>query len=123
MEIVAMDYKVYASVMGVCKNVLPGMYVNAMIQSTSNKVTTLPSDAVVTFDEKQYIFIFDKDKVENNKPFTEYRMITVQKGVSEGGFTQVILPPDFNIKSAKIVIKGAYNLLSAKKNSGEMSCS
>ncbi len=116
-------YKVYASVMGVCKNVLPGMYVNAMIQSTSNKVTTLPSDAVVTFDEKQYIFIFDKDKVENNKPFTEYRMITVQKGVSEGGFTQVILPPDFNIKSAKIVIKGAYNLLSAKKNSGEMSCS
>lgn len=116
-------YKVYATIPGVCKNVLPGMYVNAIIQATSSKVTALPSEAVVTFDEKHYIFIFEKDKVENNKPFTEYRMITVQKGVTEGGFTEVILPPGFNIKSTKVVVKGAYNLLSAKKNAGEMSCS
>ena len=116
-------YKVYASVPGVCKNVLPGMYVNAVIQTTSSKVTALPSDAVVTFDEKQYIFIVDKTKIENNNPFTEYRMIVVQKGVTEGGFTEVILPPDFKIIAAKVVLKGAYNLLSAKKNAGEMSCS
>ena len=116
-------YKVYASIPGVCKNVLPGMYVNAIIQSNSNKVTSLPSDAVVTFDEKQYIFIFVKDKIENNQPFTEYRMIAVQKGVTEGGFTEVILPNDFNIESVRVVTKGAYNLLSAKKNAGEMSCS
>ncbi len=116
-------YKVYASVPGVCKNVLPGMYVNAVIQTTSSKVTALPSDAVVTFDEKQYIFIVDKTKIENNNPFTEYRMIVVQKGVTEGGFTEVILPADFNIIAAKVVLKGAYNLLSAKKNAGEMSCS
>ncbi|MEI7524245.1 MAG: efflux RND transporter periplasmic adaptor subunit [Mariniphaga sp.] len=116
-------YKVYASVPGVCKNVLPGMYVNAVIQTTSSKVTALPSDAVVTFDEKQYIFIVDKTKIENNNPFTEYRMIVVQKGVTEGGFTEVILPADFNIRAAKVVLKGAYNLLSAKKNAGEMSCS
>ena len=50
-------------------------------------------------------------------------MIVVQKGVTEGGFTEVILPPDFNIIAAKVVLKGAYNLLSAKKNAGEMSCS
>ncbi len=116
-------YKVYASIPGVCKNVLPGMYVNAIIQSNSNKVTSLPSDAVVTFDEKQYIFIVVKDKIENNQPFTEYRMIAVQKGVTEGGFTEVILPNDFNIESVRVVTKGAYNLLSAKKNAGEMSCS
>jgi cobalt-zinc-cadmium efflux system membrane fusion protein len=34
----------------------------------------------------------------------------------------VILPEGFNIQTAKVVIKGAYNLLSAKKNAGEMSC-
>jgi len=34
----------------------------------------------------------------------------------------VILPDGFDIQSAKVVIKGAYNLLSAKKNAGEMSC-
>jgi cobalt-zinc-cadmium efflux system membrane fusion protein len=42
--------------------------------------------------------------------------------VSDGGFTQIILPEGFDIKTAKVVIKGAYNLLSAKKNAGEMAC-
>jgi membrane fusion protein, heavy metal efflux system len=115
-------YKVYARVQAVCKNVLPGMYVNAIIEATSNKVTAVPSDAVVSFDDKDYIFVFDKNKEEGGKPFTEYRMIMVQKGVTDEGYTEVLLPAGFNIKTAQIVIKGAYNLLSAKKNAGEMSC-
>jgi len=115
-------YKVYGSVTGDCKNVLPGMYVNAVIEATGNKVATLPTDAVVSFDDKDYIFIFDKDKEEAGKPFTEYRMIEIQKGVTDGGFIEVILPEGFDIQTAKVVIKGAYNLLSAKKNAGEMSC-
>jgi len=115
-------YKVYASVTGVCKNVLPGMYVNAIIEASGNKVTALPSDAVVSFDDKDYIFIFDRNKEEDGKPFTEYRMIEIQKGVSDGGFIEVILPENFDVNIAKVVIKGAYNLLSAKKNAGEMAC-
>jgi RND family efflux transporter MFP subunit len=115
-------YKVYASVPGVCKNVLPGMYVNALIASPGNKVTAVPADAVVSFDDKDYIFVFDKDKEEGGKSFTEYRMIEIHKGVTDGGFIEVILPEGFNIQTAKVVIKGAYNLLSAKKNAGEMSC-
>jgi len=115
-------YKVYASVSGVCKNVLPGMYVNAIIEAAGNEVTALPSDAVVSFDDKDYIFVFDKSKEEKGKPFTEYRMIEVQKGITDGGFIHVILPEGLDIKTAKVVVKGAYNLLSAKKNAGEMSC-
>ena len=115
-------YKIYASVQGVCKNVLPGMYVNAIIEATSNKVTALPSDAIVNFDEKDYIFVFEKNKEEDGKPFTEYRMIEVHKGVSDNGFTEIILPEGIDIKTVKVVIKGAYNLLSAKKNAGEMAC-
>ena len=115
-------YKVYASVPGKCDNVLPGMYVNALIEASGNKVTSLPSDAVVSFDDKDYIFVFDKNKVEDGKPFTEYRMIEVQKGVTDGGFTEVVLPEGFDISTAKVVVKGAYNLLSAKKNAGEMAC-
>ena len=110
------------SVPGICKNVLPGMYVNAIIEASANQVTALPSDAIVSFDDKDYIFVFDKNKEENGKPFTEYRMVEVQKGVTDGGFTEIILPEGFDIKTAKVVIKGAYNLLSAKKNAGEMSC-
>ena len=115
-------YKVYATVLGICKNVLPGMYVNAIIEASSNKVTSLASDAIVRFDDKDYIFIFDKNKEEGGKPFTEYRMVQVQKGVSDGGYTEIVLPEGIDLKTAKVVIKGAYNLLSAKKNAGEMSC-
>ncbi|MCX6220241.1 MAG: efflux RND transporter periplasmic adaptor subunit [Bacteroidia bacterium] len=115
-------YKVYASVTGACKNVIPGMYVNAIIESSANKVAALPSEAIVSFDDKDYIFIFDRNKEEGGKPFTEYRMVEVHKGVSDGGYTEIILPEGLDRQTAKVVLKGAYNLLSAKKNAGEMSC-
>lgn len=115
-------YKVYASVPGSCKNVMPGMYVNAIIEASTNQVASVPSEAVVSFDDKDYIFVFNKDKEEDGKPFTEYRMIQVQKGVSDGGYIEIVLPEGFDFKNAKVVTKGAYNLLSAKKNAGEMAC-
>ena len=115
-------YKVYASVSGSCKNIIPGMYVNALIEASGSQVASLPSAAIVSFDDKDYIFVFDKKKEEGGKPFTEYRMIEVHKGVTDGGFSEITLPEGFDIKMAKVVIKGAYNLLSAKKNAGEMSC-
>jgi cobalt-zinc-cadmium efflux system membrane fusion protein len=116
------SYKVYATVTGTCKNVLPGMYVNAIIETSGNQVAAMPSDAVVRFDDKDYIFVFEKNKEEAGQPFTEYRIIEVHKGVTDGGFTEVVLPEGFKIETAKVVIKGAYNLLSAKKNAGEMAC-
>ncbi len=114
--------QVYATVSSSCKNLLPGMYVNAFIEESEKKVTALPSDAVVNFDDKDYIFIFEKDKEEAGVPFSEYRMIEVKKGVSAGGFTEISVPEGFKVDAAKVVITGAYNLLSAKKNAGEMAC-
>ena len=115
-------YTVYAAVQEKCKNILPGMYVHAVIEASSNEVTILPSEAIVSFDDKDYIFLFDKNKLEDDKPFTEYRMVLVKKGVTDGGYTEITLPKSIDIKTVKAVIKGAYNLLSAKKNAGEMSC-
>ncbi|HPS63200.1 MAG TPA: efflux RND transporter periplasmic adaptor subunit [Bacteroidales bacterium] len=115
-------YHVYATVPVACRNVLPGMYVNAIIEARADRVTALPSEAVVSFDDKDYIFVVVRDKVENGKNFTEYRMVEVQKGVTDDGFTEVRLPQGFDTARARIVVKGAYNLLSAKKNAGEMSC-
>jgi cobalt-zinc-cadmium efflux system membrane fusion protein len=115
-------YKVYATVTGKCENVLPGMYVNAIIETSSAVVSALPDDAVVSFDDKDYIFVFDRNKEEGGKPYTEYRIIEVHKGISEGGYTHVILPDSFDTRNSKVVIKGAYNLLAAKKNAGEMAC-
>jgi cobalt-zinc-cadmium efflux system membrane fusion protein len=98
------------------------MYVNALIEESDSLVTALPSEAVVSFDDKDYIFVFERNKEEDGKSFTEYRMVEVQKGVTGGGYTEVVLPGDFEPNAAIVVVKGAYNLLSAKKNAGEMAC-
>jgi cobalt-zinc-cadmium efflux system membrane fusion protein len=115
-------FKAYASVTSTCINLLPGMYVNAFIEESDDRLTALPSEAVVNFDDKDYIFTFEREKEEKGLPFTEYRMIEVKKGVSGSGYTQVMLPQGFSVDSARVVVKGAYNLLSAKKNAGEMAC-
>jgi cobalt-zinc-cadmium efflux system membrane fusion protein len=115
-------FRVYGTVTSSCENILPGMYVNALIEESDLKVTALPSEAVVSFDDKDYIFVFAREKEEEGKPFTEYRIIEVKKGVSSSGYTQITLPEGFDLNSSKVVIKGAYNLLSAKKNAGEMAC-
>lgn len=115
-------FKVYAKILGDCKNVLPGMYINAIIEVNNNKANALPAEAIVSFDDKDYIFIFEKNKMESGKHFTEYRMIQVKKGVTDEGYTEITLPDNFDLKTSKVVVKGAYNLLSAKKNAGEMAC-
>lgn len=114
--------KAYATFNQANAEVLPGMYVNAWIETTNATVATLPSDAIIQFDETDYIFVYDREKMENNLPFTEFKMIKVVRGVTENGYTEVIFPNDFDMKKEKIVVKGAYNLMAAKKNEGEMSC-
>jgi cobalt-zinc-cadmium efflux system membrane fusion protein len=98
------------------------MYVNALIEESDLKVTALPSEAVVSFDDKDYIFVFEKEKEEEGNAMTEYMIYQVKKGATSSGYTEITLPEGFDINSAKVVIKGAYNLLSAKKNAGEMAC-
>ena len=116
------SYKIYATIPQLCPNTLPGMYVSATIKTSGQLVTAVPSEAIVNFADKDYIFLFEKNKEEGGKPFTEYRMVEIQKGNSSNGFTQVTLPSTINIATTQVVVKGAYNLLSAKKNAGEMSC-
>lgn len=115
-------YKVYASITQPCVNVMPGMFVLAHIEKTDKQVTAVPADAIVSFDNKYFILAFEKNKEEGGKPFTEYRFIEVIKGETNDGFTEIQLPTGFNIQNTKIVTKGAYKLLSAKKNAGEMTC-
>lgn len=114
--------KVYASAGMPSGGLLPGMYVNAWIETTSNPVTALPSESVVQFEDKSYIFIFEKNKQENGKPFTEFRMVEVKCGVRDGAYTEIILPEGFDLKTMRVVVKGSYNLMAAKKNAGEMAC-
>ncbi|WP_171609746.1 efflux RND transporter periplasmic adaptor subunit [Limnovirga soli] len=93
------------------ETLLPGMYVEARIQIDNYKANALPDDAVVSNGDEHYIYLETKKN--------HYKQIPVTKGVSDIGFTE-ILPLVEIPANAKVVIKGAYYLLSQlTKGSGE----
>lgn len=88
---------------------LAGMFMNADIQLDTRSVVVLPDDAIVTYENKQYIFI--------PKGTGKFEMKAVQTGTSENGFTEVISKE--NIENQPCVVNGAYSLLMSLKNKSE----
>jgi cobalt-zinc-cadmium efflux system membrane fusion protein len=89
------------------KNLIPGTYMNAEVETNSETGNTVPDDAIVTWEGKQYIF-------QEVKPKT-YKMVEIKIGNSENGRTEVY-NLDQTLKNKKFVTKGAYNLLMGLKN-------
>ncbi len=101
-------------------NLIPGTYLKAVIETGGTKVQALPEDAIVNFEGKNYIFIMSPEKSSaNSEKVYDFKLVEVSTGVSESGFTEVTLPADAAAVSGKIVVKGAYDLLSKMKNSEE----
>jgi len=98
---------------------LPGMFVKAFIEIADNTVNALPEQAIVRSEGKHYIYILKGKRIENNLEMTDFEMIEVQKGITEGLFVEVALPDTFDIDSNRVVLNGAYTLLSKMKVSGE----
>jgi len=95
------------------EELLPGMYLKAYVEAGTQDVSALPDKAVVGFEGSSYIFILVPSGEKGTRHF---KMIPVNTGVSELGYTEVILPKGFDSR-AEIVINGAYDLLSKLKNS------
>lgn len=90
------------------KSLVPGTFMNAEIEVKNKKSISLPGDAIVRFESKQYIY----QSLGGNK----FEMIQVEIGESENGFTEIILPANSNVALADFVTKGAYSLLMTMKN-------
>ncbi len=93
------------------KVLIPGTYMNADIKVTNREATVLPSDAIVRFEGKHFIF-----QVINQ---LQYQMVEVAVGESENGLTEVLLPAKFKHLESQFVTKGAYTLLMMLKNEAE----
>jgi len=93
------------------KLLIPGMFMNAEIEVQSHNALVIPTDAVVRFEGKQFVFT----ETENKK----YLMQEVTTSNSENGFTQIIFPSDFDATNKTFVTKGAYTLLMKMKNTEE----
>lgn len=91
------------------KTLIPGTYMNAEIEIRNNEALVLPEEAVVRFENKQYVFIKKSDN--------QFEMIEVQTGITENGFTEII--PNDQVKQNIFVSKGAYALLMSLKNKSD----
>lgn len=92
-------------------SLIPGMYAKALISVTEEEVSAVPSEAIINADGSDYLFT----QTKNDTNGYTFKMIPVKKGIEENGFTEVILPEQFDMNS-RLVLKGAYALLSAMKN-------
>ncbi len=88
---------------------IPGMYMNAEVQTETSFSNAIPEESVVDFEGKNYVF------VETAKQ--TWKMTPVTLGISENGFVQITNFSTFEGK--KMVTKNAYTLLMKLKNSGE----
>jgi cobalt-zinc-cadmium efflux system membrane fusion protein len=91
-------------------NLIPGMYLKAHIETSGESLPSLPEEAVVSFEDKNYIFIKEAGALH------QFKMIEINIGTRDGGFIEVALPEKLN-PQIDIVVKGAFNLLSKMKNS------
>jgi cobalt-zinc-cadmium efflux system membrane fusion protein len=100
-------------------NLLPGTYLQAFIEAGELEVSALPDEAIVEFQNKKYLFVregshpADADTVANSE--ARFKMMEVNTGNREAGYTEILLPADWNSENA-VVVKGAYAILSKAKN-------
>jgi len=90
-------------------NLVPGMYMNAEIETSTSFSNAISEDSVVNFEGKDFVFVEEKKQT--------YRLTPVTLGDTENGFVQILNFMDINNK--KIVIKNAYTLLMKLKNTEE----
>lgn len=93
------------------KQLIPGTYLKAQIEITSESSAALPTDAIIGFEGKDFVFI-------QTAPRT-YEMIAIEKGNSENGYT-VITSSGKPLEKTTVVIKGAYSLMGKLKNAEEL---
>ncbi|MFN8155096.1 MAG: efflux RND transporter periplasmic adaptor subunit [Bacteroidia bacterium] len=92
------------------KELLPGMFMNASIQVNQQQVTAVPEEAIVTWQNKSWVFEEQHGNV--------YTMIPVRTGMKESGYIEV-QPEEGKMLPERIAIKGAYTLLMQLMNKSE----
>jgi len=89
------------------KRLLPGMFMNAEIELNNAHVRAVPEDAVVKWENKNYIFFAEGSG--------KFEMTPVETGSSNDGYTEIKTA----IPDKDIVTANAYALLMKMKNGGE----
>mgnify|MGYP000358429584 CR=1 FL=1 len=122
---------VHATVQGNKTGLIDGMNITAIVSLNNVTTDAVPTDAIVSSDGKEYIFVVtdkrvEETEVENDKSektktqvtTTNFEKIEVAIGVSNMGYTAITLVKDIPA-NAKIVTKGAFFVNAKLTNKGE----
>ncbi len=90
---------------------IPGMYMNAEVEISSDSAHVISNEGLVRFEGKEYVFL----DLGNKK----YEMKEVLTQNSENGVTQISFADNTSISNQLFVTKGAYTLLMKLKNTEE----
>lgn len=93
------------------QNLLPGMFVSAIIKVGDRESVVLPAEAVLTFQDKHVVFASTGKE-------REFRMLTVQPGLTTNEFVEVSFDGK-GLSDTQFVATGADHLLGVLKNAGE----
>ncbi|MEX1011954.1 MAG: efflux RND transporter periplasmic adaptor subunit [Balneolaceae bacterium] len=112
--------RVHAHLIEKQSNLLPGMYVEAMIVTDNETVLSLPEQAVVSDGGQSYIFVVEEehtdveqasDSGEQEHHGTHLKAVPVMTGTIEEGYVEIRLLEEVNEES-QVVTKGAFFVLS-----------
>lgn len=135
---------VHASVKGNKQGLIDGMNITALVSLENTTVDAVPSEAIVSQDGQDYIFIVSDAHAETehheteengdhdeqghqhkeakapaqNQDITLFEKIPVRKGTTDIGYSEVTLLKEV-APNAKIVTKGAFFILAKITNQGE----
>ncbi len=97
------------------KGLLPGMYVKAWVESGTNKQNAVPSEAIVQYEGKDFVIL----QTEETEAGYTFKLEQVKKGIEQEGYTAITFAEGANVQNFKPVVKNAYSILSALRNSEE----
>ncbi len=111
---------VHAVVKGDKTGLIDGMNITASISTGTVMVPAVPTEAIVTNNGQDYIFIVSQNKANDTtkKDIILFEKWPITKGAVDAGFTEIIavnpLPTN-----ARIVTKGSFFVLAKMTNKGE----
>lgn len=125
---------IHAEVEGDKSGLIEGMNITAVISIGEALVSAVSTDAIVTSQGKDYIFVLSKEAPEKHneneegsaekkgehahEPALNFERVPVLKGISDVGYTEITLFKDLPA-DAKIVTKGAFFVMAKMTNTGE----
>lgn len=89
-------------------SLLPGMYMNAVVELESMSSLCVPEQAVVTFEGKNYVFVASDPQ--------KFEITEISTGLKENGYISL---NNAMLQDKDVVVEGSYTLLMMLKNKSD----